>query len=413
MLEDDLGPYDQTRWRLGHWKNGAYQEYPEIDPFVPGRAFWLILSDPDSIGASGVSTDPTRPYRIALQPGWNQVADPFNEKVDWSATGVEKEGTVFPIAEVSSSGVENRLVAYVAGGYEPSAKMEPWSGYWVKNTNASVVQLVLPGTQGTLSKPASVAEASNGWCVSAPSPSSEGWAVQVKAYAGGYRDTDNRLGQWEGATQGADWFDYGEPPTISPSISVYFVLSKGEELHSYDYRPLEEGPCRWDLAVRVEGMKGEVDLHFEGLDQVPEGWMLKLTDRKTGEQGVLTPDAHYRYRKREEIRRFYIDLQPALEEESVSGTPDRVRLYANVPNPFNRSTTLTYALPRESPVRLVVYDLVGQQVRVLVDAPRWAGTWSVRWDGRDDAGRKVASGIYISQLKVGSTTSHRTMLLLK
>lgn len=157
VLEDDLGPYDQTVWRLGHWKNGDYQEYPQIDPFVPGRAFWLILRDPATIGASGISTDPTRPVRIALQPGWNQVGNPFNVEVDWNAVGVEKEGTLFPIAEESSTGVKNRLVAYVAGGYEPSAKMEPWSGYWVKNTNASVVQLVLPGTQGTLAKPASPA----------------------------------------------------------------------------------------------------------------------------------------------------------------------------------------------------------------------------------------------------------------
>lgn len=235
----------------------------------------------------------------------------------------------------------------------------------------------------------------------------------MKAYAGGYRDTDNRLGQWEGATQGVDWFDYSEPPTISPSISVYFVLSKGEESYSYDYRSLEESFCRWDLAVRAEKIHGAVDLHFEGLNQVPEGWILKLMDRETGEQGVLAPDAHYRYRSGKEVRRFYVDLHRAAEGEHVSGTPDRVRLYANVPNPFNRSTTLTYALPRESPVRLVVYDLVGQRVRVLVDAPRWAGTWSVRWDGRDNAGREVASGIYIAQLKVGSTTAHRTMLLLK
>ena len=143
--------------------------------------------------------------------------------------------------------------------------------------------------------------------------------------------------------------------------------------------------------------------------------MLKLTDRKTGKQGVLTPHAHYRYgiSEREDVRRFYVDLQPASEAETFSATPDRVRLYANVPNPFNRSTTLTYALPRESAVRLVIYDLAGQRVRMLVEGVRSAGTWPIRWDGRDDAGREVASGIYLSELKVGSTTSHRTMLLLK
>ena len=83
------------------------------------------------------------------------------------------------------------------------------------------------------------------------------------------------------------------------------------------------------------------------------------------------------------------------------------------PNPFNPETTIQYELPEVDVVRLSVYALTGQLVRILVDAERTAGTYSVIWDGRDGAGRDVASGVYLCRMEVDDYLAVRKLLLVK
>ena len=99
---------------------------------------------------------------------------------------------------------------------------------------------------------------------------------------------------------------------------------------------------------------------------------------------------------------------------SKSAVPiDDFALGANQPNPFNPETTLRYALPEAQPVRLTVYDMLGQQVRVLVDGEQPPGWHQVVWDGRDQVGRPVASGIYLYRLQTPQFAQTRKMILLR
>jgi len=93
--------------------------------------------------------------------------------------------------------------------------------------------------------------------------------------------------------------------------------------------------------------------------------------------------------------------------------PSSVVLHANVPNPFNPSTTIRFELPRESVGRLEVFDVLGQQVKTLVGETRSAGTHQVVWNGRDASGMRVGNGVYFYRLETGGYTQMRRMLLLK
>jgi hypothetical protein len=87
-------------------------------------------------------------------------------------------------------------------------------------------------------------------------------------------------------------------------------------------------------------------------------------------------------------------------------------LLGNHPNPFNPSTTVEFALARDGQVVLEVVDLKGRRVARLVSEHRSAGQHTVRWDGRDDAGREVPSGIYLARLvAAGSVSAHRLALI--
>jgi hypothetical protein len=94
--------------------------------------------------------------------------------------------------------------------------------------------------------------------------------------------------------------------------------------------------------------------------------------------------------------------QPALTE-----------LRANHPNPFNPTTTIEYSLARSGPVAIRVFDAAGHLVRTLVDAVEEKGAHHVDFDGRDDRGGSLASGVYLYRLDAGGTTLSRKMVLLK
>jgi hypothetical protein len=93
--------------------------------------------------------------------------------------------------------------------------------------------------------------------------------------------------------------------------------------------------------------------------------------------------------------------------------PDDFALQQNYPNPFNPSTTITFSLPRVSDVLLTIYNTLGQKVRTLVSGGLVAGTYRITWDGRDDCGHQVASGIYLYRLDAGSFSEQRKMVLVK
>lgn len=99
------------------------------------------------------------------------------------------------------------------------------------------------------------------------------------------------------------------------------------------------------------------------------------------------------------------------------GLPMAFSLGQNYPNPFNPSTTLTFEIPgienKRSHVSLKIYDLRGRCVRTLVDAELTAGSHSVQWDGRNDSGEQVSSGIYLYSLQAGDETFARKMTLVK
>jgi hypothetical protein len=96
-----------------------------------------------------------------------------------------------------------------------------------------------------------------------------------------------------------------------------------------------------------------------------------------------------------------------------AGHPRSLAILGNTPNPFNPSTTISFSLPRSGRAELAVYSATGQRVRTLLSDALSAGSHSVTWDGRDDSGKPVSSGLYFSRLTTGKQTATGKMLLMK
>lgn len=94
-------------------------------------------------------------------------------------------------------------------------------------------------------------------------------------------------------------------------------------------------------------------------------------------------------------------------------TPEEFSLYPNYPNPFNPQTIIAYDLPEPGKVNLEVYNLRGQKIRTIVNQMQSEGKYYQVWNAEDDDGRKVASGIYFYNLKIGDRFASKKMILIR
>jgi hypothetical protein len=89
------------------------------------------------------------------------------------------------------------------------------------------------------------------------------------------------------------------------------------------------------------------------------------------------------------------------------------RLYQNYPNPFNPNTIINYKLPEETNVQLVIYNSLGEEVRKLVNVNQRAGIHSAVWDGKNNGGQALPSGVYIYTIKTAELNYSKKMILMK
>jgi hypothetical protein len=99
--------------------------------------------------------------------------------------------------------------------------------------------------------------------------------------------------------------------------------------------------------------------------------------------------------------------------EETKELPTKFAVGQNYPNPFNPTTNINYELPKASDVKIVIYNILGQPVRTLVNARQEASFYTITWDGKNDLGMPVSTGTYIYSVKAGEFTATKKMNLLK
>ncbi|UCE07008.1 MAG: T9SS type A sorting domain-containing protein, partial [bacterium] len=109
----------------------------------------------------------------------------------------------------------------------------------------------------------------------------------------------------------------------------------------------------------------------------------------------------------------WFDYSTAIDAHRIVDHPPSFKLLGNYPNPFNPKTTIYYELPETSHIQLVVYNILGQKVCMLVYEEQEYGLHSIQWNGRDDAGNLLPSGIYLYKLKGNHFVDSRKMSLIK
>jgi hypothetical protein len=276
----------------------------------------------------------------------------------------------------------------------------------------------------------------------------DGWAISIRAAAAGAVDVANVAGVSPRAATAWDSDDRSEPPMApGESIALYFPHMEWEKhpgAYTIDmrgaYEPLAAerelasllpDPEAWGHSWRFDVAKSftkqgvdEVQLEFAGLEDVPKEALVLLLDRRLATAVDLREDARYSFylgaqpaTATEESARFVLLVGSAAFKDStlseLPAAPARTALYPTYPNPFNPATLIRYDIAHTGSVTVGIYDVRGALVKIISAGNREPGRYEASWNGEDQDGKRVASGVYFCRLTSEHFSTSRKMLMLR
>ncbi|NUN69590.1 MAG: choice-of-anchor D domain-containing protein [Bacteroidetes bacterium] len=402
-LFKDLGAHNTYLWRMfGRYTPAqGYKEFPtDFSRVRRGEGYWLISKEKKSIKLGnaqwqGVAED----FEILVPPGFSMIGNPFPYAVSWANSFREDS-------------VHKVLWEYADGKYDTTTSaMEPFKGYWVFNRSTTPKQIrinALPVTVPVLQK-------QEGERLDLPAGD---WKAQVTLVSRSGRDAVNYIGVLSSAHDGWDDEDFVKPPSSPGSGSSIAVSNHGMRL-SADYRAFHAQGNVWEVMVSGSSSEGTVSISVALSGSLPEGFGLyvldPVTERIYDVRTVTAVDITFSRGETSRPLRFIAGDARFVQEQSngVPLVPLEYALSQNFPNPFNPVTTIIYSLAHSSDVKLEIFNILGQKVRTLVDAPRSIGVYSVQWDGKDNHGILLSSGIYYYQIQTKGFRAARMMTFVK
>ena len=409
-LTERYGPYRPAKWRVLQWdaSAGAYREYPDLDStdLKAGNAFWLVTEQGTPLSLNGGQTvDASAPRRVALDPGWNQIATPFPYPVPWNAVRDE--------SGLSAADIDG---PYRPGGdgYETATTLQPWDGAFVYNATSSVDTLLIPPVNANAQKARSGRLAKR---TGRSGKSGSGYTLQVTAQTRSGASTAI-LGLRSGAKAGRDQYDAAKPPAVRPTtqLSVKGPSRKRSVPHAKSIKPTGGSGQTWTLRLhRPErgDTPSSVRLDWNAEGTLPAGQSRYVVDPSS--ETRMAPGKRFSLKKGEsKTLKVIVGTERYARKQSAAAlTQYETALRGNYPNPFEKQTTLEYTLRREREVTMQVYNVLGQRVETLVDSRTSAGLHTVTWDGTNRYGDRVGSGVYFVRMEAGSVTETQKVVLVR
>jgi hypothetical protein len=334
-------------------------------------------------------------YALELHDGWNIISNPFDLDVSWAAVDAANEGSVPPLWRFGGSFERTETFASARTGT---------AFYVLNDQDREVLRLPYPAFP----------DAPTGSAAPAAGPP----ALTLEAVRAGTTRSAVRVGVSDDAADGRDRYDAVAPPTRFSRVALRLAAPTEDapprqQQWAAEYRSSTTDGHTFSLTLRASP-GAPVTLRATGLD-VFDGQEVVLVDPAAGATHDLRVTSTVTLRPEEGPRslRLLVGSADYVETKQQVALPSDIQFLPNYPNPFSDQTTLEYVLPEPGPVRLAVYDVLGRQVRVLVDERQSAGRHTVPWNGHDESGRRMASGMYLARLVVGETTKVRKMTFVR
>ena len=366
-------------------------KYLIADEIELGQSYWFrhrydepVLFQEDSSTAIALEK-----FVIDLDDGWNLIGSPFS----------------FPV-QFDKDSIVTDPITYVDGGWSESQnELIPWNGYAVYTPNPSQLT-ILPFLKSDSS--------------ARRIASKNEWYLNVKAKSQGHIHNAMEIGRRTYAKESFDMFDTPVFTDIESSLSLSADLNgTRESKYMRDVRNIDELNGVWNLKIDADTDEKEIFLSGVLKGKIPEELSIAIIDipeRKAifdfleyGLQIIKNSNISYDIK----IIMGELDYVQQMSDEILENIPSIFSLSQNYPNPFNPVTKLDYNLPLRSKVNISIYNVLGQEIKTLVNGVKEYGYHSTTWNGQDNVGREMASGVYFARITSQGFTKTRKMLLVK
>ncbi|MGB9597525.1 MAG: FlgD immunoglobulin-like domain containing protein, partial [Candidatus Poribacteria bacterium] len=394
-----------NRWEVPQ----SYRIFPvSSDAFDISVGWWVMVfgdGSVRSVNIPGTSVDCQNPYSITLKAGWNNVANPFDFAVAWADNTVRieyNEQQVTPTQSKANLWVDNRTFWYdyatnqyniMVSNQNPPYSMPPKVGFWLYSlvNNAKLIIYPIESIFASPPSPFVHNEEKSIWKVSLSLNTDEG-SDNVEAIV---------------SDKNCTGINYIKPPSM-PFVSTRIsIIDPNDNIeHSKGISQAKE-QILWHIKVNTSS-SGRLIWKMEN---VPLNYNLILEDSLTSKvydlKQINSIDiigenyTHYFI-----LKAFKQDI------------PSKTRVLPNYPNPFNPETWIPFELSKPANVIIKIFSSDGRLIRTLDLGNKPAGSYitkdrSAYWDGKDEFGEYVSSGIYFYITKIGNVESVRKMAVIK
>ncbi len=398
-VEDMMSGSHQIDWDC-YWDNGnpndnffePFDDTNNIFSFKAGRGFWIISKSGLSINTQtdNVPLNENSQYEIPLHDGWNIISNPFNQSLSWVEVKAVNGDNLQPIFRYT-------------GSFQQAVNFLPFVGYYFMNdNNLSSIRIPFPVSSSALPK----------------QPEQSGWRINIGLQSGPNSEQCISFGVDDDALSGKDKYDYYKPRALGQQPGVSFYRPEWNDTYpvfATDIRPVTDEKQSWDFSVN--GALGQtITLTFDEANFLPAALSIYLLDAEHGSAQDLKTDNIYRFVATQPETKLKIVVGPKqdIQSEIDAVVPQVFRLESNYPNPFNPQTAIPIALPKESDVRLEIFDVLGKHIQTLHSGLLNSGRHVFLWNGKNSAGRLVPSGVYFYQVTLNGRKHYsKKMILMK
>jgi hypothetical protein len=446
-------------WRVTKYypSTGGYRRYRgpgldyaggSVEPFWPGRGFWLIQDHCGNVAIDvyGVKPDindlieiPLVGYETGYSPSaYNMCANPFYKgggddfSVFWDeakivdVTDPDAEDVKSIAEAVAASWIEPTIQTWRSACYFPISYLDAhsdvtslknWEGFWVVTKSGSAdkdLVLRMKTHSGSRVRPSPGPELVEEWGIdfSVACPDLE------------MADNNNKIGfkQFADASVNiASTFVKELPDFCYPVqfLRTFFLDPDGGEFSEY-YTNTRSAVIIWNGIIDARPVKGEKVAVKWDIENLPGGFALHLKDSDHDKWIDMISESEYTFIGTGKVHHIEIIANAPAEWVSKAVAPAAVvpeAFYLNspMPNPFNASTRIEFGLSNadRGNVKVAVFDIMGRAVRTLVNGELEPGVYRYTWNGDDERGRSVSSGAYFIRFDGASRTITKKVSLIK
>ncbi|MFZ0390070.1 MAG: FlgD immunoglobulin-like domain containing protein, partial [Calditrichia bacterium] len=331
------------------------------DSLKAGAGFWLRFPSAETVH---IDADTMQSLSLNLLAEWNLIGGP---SCNLAVSAISDPGAVLIPGTVYGFN----------GSYFPADTLMQGHSYWIRSSAAGQISLSCGGTENNR-----LARAQNSLPDLTASP-----AIRISDAAGNSQTLYLNVNM-----DAAQKLSFSLPP-LPPSGAFDARFTGNFRALQTDRGVIEIQSSNYPVSIKLLNARA--------------GEQYFLREKRAGNELPVHP-------LKADIAEQIAD--PAVTEIEIyteKTVPADFALEQNYPNPFNPETRIRYSLPQQQRVELTIYNALGQQVRNLESGLKSAGSHTAVWDGTDNSGNKVSSGIYIYRLKSGEFESRHKMILMK